>query len=179
MSSSPRSSALLARSKLAHRSSDLLNRLEHNIMPVLMVAAVVVTLVICWMVGDQYAAKTSAWPEVLHKGTVAGALLLLAFAGVAWATAMAFSSSSDQTTRMVLLALFVAVAVAFGVAMWFHFRREDPHHVAFYLMVAVLVAALVHSYLVWVAVDTMGVVGMLPAALAVAFLVYQFWPDSL
>lgn len=181
MSVSPRSSALSRASSLKRSHSDmsdLAGYLEANIKPVLVVAALVVTVVVAWLVGDKYEAATvrQGWPEVTRNGTLAGAVLLAVLAVTAWVTAHAYMSA-DRTIRMALLAIFVAVAVLVAVALWMYFS-EDRVTVAFYLVVAAVLLVAVHTYLCWRELAMMGVVGMVPAVLLGLFLLWQFWPES-
>lgn len=182
MSSSPRSSAL-ARAKDSRRCHDgvhdLTHRLAANILPVLLLAAVVVSAVIAWLVGSRYeaVAVSKGWAEVFRYGTLAGVALLAILGVTAWVTAHAYMHS-DPTYRMVLLAIFVGVSVVLGLALYFFFCRND-RTVAFYLTVVAVLAVLVHTYLCWRAMGLMGVVGMVPAVVLGAYLLYRFWPEEL
>lgn len=184
MSSSPRSSALSRASSLkGPRSSvsDLTYRLESNIRPVLMLAAVVAAVVIAWMVGGSYeeVAAELHWADVLQNGTLAGVCLLGVLGVTAYVTAHAFMHA-DHTARMVMLALFVGIAVVLGIAAYLFFcRTGSDRKVAFYLVVAVVLAVLVHTYFVWRATDLWHACGMIPAVALGALLLWKFWPEDL
>ena len=179
---SPRTSALSRASSLPrYRSgvSDLAMRFEENVLPVLLLVAVVAAAAIAWVVGARYekVAADEGWADVFRCGTLAGVALLIVLGCTAWVTAYAYMHSAS-TARMVLLALFLGIAVVTGVALWLFFNR-DERTIAFYLMVAVAVAVLVHCYLVWRASHFMGLIGMVPAVVFVAYLLWRFWPACL
>ena len=181
MSSSPRSSALSRASSQRSRKSgysSLTARLEDNIMPVLLLAAIVASAVIAWIVGNRYEPKALAdgWNEVFRNAPLAGVALLTVLGVTAWVTAHSFMRG-DDTARMALLVIFVLVALLLAVAMWFFYRRDD-RTVAFYLVVATTVAGLVHTYFCWRSWGVMGVVGMVPAVLLLVFLLWHFWPEG-
>lgn len=182
MSASPRSSVLGRSSAMKRgRSSvdSLTMRLEENLLPVLVIAAVVVAAVVAFIIGDDYStvASQQSWQDVFQNPVLAGVVLLAVLVCTAWVTAHAYMYS-EKTARWVLLAIFVGAAVVLGVALWLFFCRPDDRTVAFYLVLVVALGLLVHTWLCWRALRVMGVVGMLPALLLGVFLLWHFWPDN-
>lgn len=177
---SPRSSALSRASSMKrsrHDMSDFTDKLEANILPVLLVAAVVAAGVVAWVAHNYEQVVTAhGWRELFTNGFLAGVTLLAVLGCVAWVTAHAYMHS-DKTIRMVLLGIFVAAAALLVAIAWFYFRRDDVT-VAFYLTVALVAGVLVHTYFCWRALAVMGVAAMVPAVLLGAFLLWQFWPSS-
>lgn len=152
-------------------------RLEANILPILLVAAVVVSVAVAWIAKDYETVSTDMkWPTTFRSGTLAGVSLLAAAGCTAWVTAKAYSHG-DHTARLLLLALAVGVSVCLGVATWLYFRSHD-YHAAFYLVVAATLGVLVHTYFCFRHLRTVGVVGMVPAVLVCAFLLWRFWPQD-
>lgn len=182
MSSSPRSSALsrssLQRSRRSVGVSSLTRQLDENIMMILVLAAVVVAAAIAWIVGERYhqRAVSLGWDELFQNGVLAGVALLLVLLVTAWITAQCYMRAHGME-RWALLGIFVVIAVLLGVAAWYFWRRQD-RNVAFYLVVAATVLGLVHTFLCFRAYQFMGVAGMVPAVLLLAFLLWRFWPED-
>jgi hypothetical protein len=161
------------------RSTGIVKQLEANIAQLLFIAAVVVAFFVAWLVGPNYETKAAHWHSWFRHGTVAGVILAVALVTCAVVTGMAYTSAKTaKTAALILLVLFLAIAGLFTFAMWYHFRRSagDPKHVAFYLMIAVVVGALIHSYFIFKALGFMGVVGMVPLLLTGAYVLYQVRP---
>lgn len=177
--SSTRSSSLtrVSSSRRGASSNDFLRQLGDNILPTLVLVAVVVALVIGYIAGPYYDAKTENWWEIFKNTMVAGVGLTVALGAAAWVTAMCYMHA-DQSTRMLVLGLFAAAAVLLVIAAWMYFRRSDQRHVAFYLVLAALVALAVHTYLCFREDGVMALAGMALLVFVVAYCVYKFWPDG-
>jgi hypothetical protein len=176
---SARTSPTVARSRslggfTRRGASNLTARLEENIVPVLLLAAIVVAAVIAWLVGDRYEAFAAAdgWHTFFRNGALMGTLFLGALLCVAWVTAHAYMHA-DNTIRMALLALFVGIAVLAGFSLWLYFKETPDARLAFWLLLVAVVGVLVHTYLVWMHAKVMGVVGMLPLIVVGVYLLWR------
>lgn len=181
MSASPRSSILGRGSAKRTRGGDsmhLVSRLEENLLPVLVAAAVVVAAVIAFIIGDDYQSVTTqlSWPELLQNPALAGAVLAGVLVCTAWVTAHAYMHS-DQMYRWILLGIFVGAAVVLGIALWLFFCRPDDRLVAFWLVVLVAVGLVVHTWVCYRALHFMGILGMVPVLVVGVLLLWYFWQD--
>mgnify|MGYP006948854022 CR=1 FL=1 len=149
-------------------------RLNDNVVPILLGAAVLAAAVLCYIAKDHSMyVRDQCWPEFSQSGPLAGFVLLAVLCLVAYGTACAYRAS-DYVGQMVLLGTFVAVAVLLAVAFWLFYRTHD-HHTAFYVMVAAAVVALVHAFYVWRSMDTVALVCCLPFLILVGFLLWAYW----